>query len=175
MEDSKLFIGYNGRKPVYATENDYKLYEQRKKLKLGSVKNEGNFMANLGKAKDILGRLAGYGIVSILAFMLGVIYVNSNTVEVKEPAQQVLPKNEIKLSEYKLLWDTETQEVTLMNRKNTTVTLVLSKEVTTAVFSLKASAIQSDFSRVTNGGVAPKKSYPSKATSQTKPTQSSPK
>ena len=126
-------------------------------------------MVDIVKVKENLHKFGIYLILIVVSFLTGMGIAIYQYVSTQPDAK------EIQLTEIKVAWVPETEQVYFIDRKTNKVTSTLSKEVTTAVFSLKASAIQTDFSQVTSGGVAPKRSYVNKNTSQPKSTQTAPK
>jgi hypothetical protein len=116
-----------------------------------NTNNIGDNMINLAKVREFAGRFITYVVIAVVAFLVGMLV----TIKGYEPAS--VPHgdaNQVQLTEIMVAWVPETEQVYFIDRKTNKVTFALSKEVTTAVFSLKASAIQTDFTNVTDGGVA---------------------
>ena len=58
---------------------------------------------------------------------------------------QINAPDEIKLTDVKVSYVPETEEIVFINKKDNTMRNILSKEVVIAVFSLKATNIQQDY------------------------------
>lgn len=103
-----------------------------------------------------------FGVVVLFIVLIFVIYDNAS----RGNALSV-PKI-VTLTDYKLAYIPETEEVLFVDRKTNVVFQVLSKEVATTVFTLKAANIQQEYDSASKDSKA--KTQPSKTVNGSKPT-----